>query len=553
MPLAALWLFRAAAGVGRRYVLLAALALVANVPMLHYALYMGLFIALFLIWQTIRLGADLPLLRHIWLRVLATGLLAAALSTPLLALMLSQGERLAGDSSAAYAYGADLLAYVVPSLLHPLFGPLVHDLTMSFITRNNIAEGLVFPGYTVLLLAGAALLLWRGGRPEGPAQPLALGVGFWSLVALCFVVLSLGLELRINGQYTGIPLPYALLNHLPFWSAQSAPSRFEIVAQLALAMLAAAGLHAIRRRLAARRQPPAALAATVALLGLVTFEAFWFPYRMFALPKPSPFYQQLAADPGQYAVLNVPFLGHPDREAWAQTAHHKPQIGGYVTRPAVDYLPYWLLPPFQELQLYFPPFEPDITSFDLARDSLPMLRSFGIRYLLVHSDLLAPPYPQRTADLLRTMGLGEPVYQDATLAAYRVPEATGPERVATIARWLRPSTRPSYLGPPARTPDGMVYRETVADTTLVGIWSSEAMRATLEMPLWSLGGTTPLTFFLNKAPVATVDLTDQRQVVQIALDLRQGSNSLALQGRAAIGPMQLLPSTVASVIPASSP
>jgi hypothetical protein len=113
MPLAALWLFRAAAGVGRRYVLLAALALVANVPMLHYALYMGLFIALFLIWQTIRLGADLPLLRHIWLRVLATGLLAAALSTPLLALMLSQGERLAGDSSAAYAYGADLLAYVV--------------------------------------------------------------------------------------------------------------------------------------------------------------------------------------------------------------------------------------------------------------------------------------------------------------------------------------------------------------------------------------------------------------------------------------------------------
>jgi hypothetical protein len=542
MPLAALWLFRAAAGDGRRYVVLAALALAANVPMLHYALYMAVFAALFLAWQTVRLRRDLPLVRRIWLRVLVTGLLALVFSAPLLALLLTEIARTASNPTMIYAYGADLLAYVVPSLFHPLFGPLVRDFTMGFVTRGNIGEALVFPGYTVLLLAAAALLLRERPRPDSAAtRPLDLGAGFWALVALCFGVLSLGVELRVNGQYTGLPLPYALLNRLPLWGSQSAPSRFEIVAQLALAMLAAAGLVAVRARLAARGRLRAARLCNWLPLALLTFEFLSFPFRTFALPDPSPFFAQLAADPDQYAVLNVPMLGGPDRDAWAQTFHHKPIIGGYVTRPRQDYLPHSLLGPFQELQLYFPPFEPDIVSFDLARDGLPVLRSFGVRYLLVHRDLLEPPYPQRTADLLRTMGLGEPVYQDDTLAAYCIPPAAGPERVVAIARWLRPSTRPSYLEPPARATDGLVYRETVADTTLIGIWSSEATRVTLEVPMWSLGGATPLTFFLNDAPVVSAALTDERQILQVPLDLRPGSNFLALQGRAAIGPMRILP------------
>ncbi len=75
-----------------------------------------------------------------------------------------------------------------------------------------------------------------------------------------FLVLSLGSELKVRGNPTGLPLPAALLAHVPIVRLARAPGRQMVVAMLGVAVLAGAGWDRI-----ARRRWRATLVAAVAL------------------------------------------------------------------------------------------------------------------------------------------------------------------------------------------------------------------------------------------------------------------------------------------------
>jgi hypothetical protein len=539
---AVLWLLKAVETGARRYFLFFAAAVFVNVVMLHYALYVAMFAGLFLVWQTLRLWRAREMVLTLWRRAAWAGAAALVASAPLVAMVVGQSPRAAGSPKLARAYGADLLAYFAPSPHHPGYGFLFGSLYRRIVQFDNLPEALVFPGYAVLVLAALAHVLYR---PPAPPSPRWLDVGprFWTFVALVFVILSLGLELRVAGHFTGVPLPYAIFNRLPFWSSQNAPSRWSIVAQLALSMLGAASIAGLRARAEGRLR---AIALPLAFLILVA-ESWWAPYEVGDATSPSPFYASMAGDGGTYSVVDVPYGAVRDRSVLAQMTHGKPTVGGYALRPA-NYLPDQMLPPFYDLNLYWPFFEEDVVPFDLKTETAPVLRAFGVRYLLLHRDLLTEPYLKWARALLEKAMLGRAVYADSRLEVYRVPgRESGPVVVAT--RFFVPDGKPSRLEPPALSRHGLKYRETRGEATL-GIWASVDTKSELDVTAWRTEEGAPLlSIELNEGPLGSLALGGEPGEFKSRVELHEGANWLVLRGRAAISRIHVTP----IVGPASGP
>src|SRR5205823_12736858 len=166
------------------------------------------------------------------------------------------------------------------------------------------------------------------------------------LALLGLVVMAMGPELQVNGNQTGIPLPYALLNNVPFVGASRQPLRFLATADACLALLAAFGFAGLKskvqslRRFAQVQSPkskvqshrqPSDFGLWTLDFGLVVLLAL----EVFEVPRATvgtgvgPAYAFLRDDRAAGAVLEVP------SEIWSapslldQTAHLRPIEGGY--------------------------------------------------------------------------------------------------------------------------------------------------------------------------------------------------------------------------------
>ncbi len=270
----------------------------------------------------------------------SAGLIALALTTalgalPLLAAMLpdlrAEGNFFASGGGFADIFSADLAGFLWPVQMHPLFGaaaraaPFPHDKGQH-----------IFIGFSVLSLAALGLLTGRR-RPA---------TRFWALATCTFFLLTLGPTLRLGGQDTGIPGPFALLSRVPFFDGNRYPSRFSVMLMLGLALLAAQGLSTLLLRL---RRPDAGLGRRGAALALgslllVLGEHLAVPLPLNNLAQVPAVYQTLAALPGDFAVLEIPpgwrngarVLGKQDTlimaQQWFQALHHKRLLGGNTSR-----------------------------------------------------------------------------------------------------------------------------------------------------------------------------------------------------------------------------
>ncbi|GAB3811874.1 hypothetical protein GCM10027605_52670 [Micromonospora zhanjiangensis] len=98
----------------------------------------------------------------------------------------------------------------------------------------NPTEENSFFGLPLLILAVACfVLLWRRADPARRATLRALAV-----TAGVFTVLSWGPRVKFLGMFPGIPLPYALVGHLPVFNA-ALPSRLALVVGPVLGLLLA--------------------------------------------------------------------------------------------------------------------------------------------------------------------------------------------------------------------------------------------------------------------------------------------------------------------------
>ncbi len=218
--------------------------------------------------------------------------------------------------------GVDLLALVIPNPNNPLFRGLGADWLTHL--PGGFAENVAsLP--VVALLAIAAAVRWAGYRLPR----------YWLALALLSLGLAVGPFLQFAGWNSCIPTPWTFVRYAPLIGAARAPARFMAIAMIAVAVLFALALKALFERYPARRT------TLFACIGVLTlFELLPAPRPLFSARVPE-IYRRIAADPREVRVLELPFGVRDGLSSYGnfsassqfyQTFHHKPLIGGYLSR-----------------------------------------------------------------------------------------------------------------------------------------------------------------------------------------------------------------------------
>jgi hypothetical protein len=357
----------------------------------YYLLFLSFFSFFFLVWHWL---TNRPRFQeiHFFRRFMAmAGLTFFFLSPLLLPMIYYKNREPFIGSHDAYRLSADLLSHFVPGAISFWSAPF-KAIWSRF--PGHIYEDSNFLGFVVIAFSLLALKKFWQDRV----------VKFFLLNLALFLILSLGMSLKIAGYDLNIPLPYAFLfKYVPMISFSGVPERFNIMVLLSGALLSGYGLKYLRLKIASGRLKQA---LTIIVSGLVLLEYLCYPFPS-SNQSVSPFYQQLAREPGQFSVIDTPW---GSSTLYFQTIHHKPMVGGYITRPS--------LRQWQEIER-----TPIITDLmfnrwtfaepsELRRLARQAFQKFSVRYVIVHWNF--------NGEILeKELGL-RPVYQDQTTKVFRV-------------------------------------------------------------------------------------------------------------------------------------
>lgn len=381
----------------------------------YFVLYLFLFTALAILWAW-----GIALWRRewewrAWFGVLAPALVAGGLFALFLAPVLipmvyeaTQYSFMVRPSSDLYIFSATLLDFVLPNRLHTLFRP------ESFAALGNqiapVSERTIALGYAALALAVVALV-GMGRR-----------VAFWGVAALLFVLLAMGPAMHAwtitaeaipaNATQIGEWSLYTLVNTLvPFMRISRSVSRFAIIVQLCVAVLAGAGLAWWLRRLRAEM----ALWVGAAVLVVVLAESWVAPYPM--SPPDTPAYYATLAEQEGGALLNLPM--NYDRPGYLlyQTVHGHPLTVAYISREdprtLTERVP--LLQQWRHLG-------PDILADDPIEVGMTVLADLGIETVVLDRYKMPGGDEREVTERLANQLFAEvePEYSDERITVYQV-------------------------------------------------------------------------------------------------------------------------------------
>jgi hypothetical protein len=296
----------------------------------------------------------------------------------------------------------DLLAYVLPSRYHPLWGDAVFQLYGNLIVNKIYVP---FLGYTSIALAViGAVKDWRRAR-------------FWVLAAVVYVALALGPQLRVNDQlYPQIPMPYQLVGDLFFVRILRKPDRFNIFLGLPVGMLVSLGLAALLRSRGGGRK-------SVVLIGiagaLILGEYCPIPYTTVPAVTPA-WYSQLAQEPGHFAILDLPMQpqGFDKQYMFYQITHHKPLVEGRISRlPREAFAFIDSIPLLQELRRDNV-MDPNL--MDISHQLQPLAEA-DVRYIILHKKFFTSGQLAVCQDWLTF----KPCHEDTDLVVYRTDPRLG--------------------------------------------------------------------------------------------------------------------------------
>ena len=401
-----------------------------------YASFLLVFISLYWLYELLAAGRRAipgrpqaaPLALHLRAAAVVGRVFLLGLS-PILAHMLPdlhvEGDFLVEGSGFAREFSADLLGFIVPAANHPLLGDLVQSTGIThFSLGQHIYLGLALPG---LLLVS----LWTGyRRPQ---------LWFWLLAVVVFALLSLGPVFTINGQTTGIPGPFGLIQQLPFFKGNRYPSRYGVMLILSLSVVAGFGLVQLGRL--GRQWFGGAGLPLLLVSGLFLFEHLSVPLPQSDVRLPAA-YEFIAADPGDFTVLDIPFAWRNGFRVtgalttrfmlgqFYQTAHQKRLLQGNTSRNPDFKFQYFTTAPVISSLLALETgksLSPERLAADRAI-AAEVLRFLGIRYIIIR------PYSYPWFNGAETLTVThrpvipyveevlpvEKVYQDEATRLYRV-------------------------------------------------------------------------------------------------------------------------------------
>ena len=363
----------------------------------YFALYLGFFTLVVLVWMALRRQLR-------WRHLLSTAIifgLTLLVTAPLLAPMVVESLRydfMKPPPGQIVELSGDVLGFLIPSGQHSLWGQWAAVLRAPLTASPS--ENTIYLGFVALVLAGYGLWRWRSR------------LGLWLLSLVVFAIFALGPVLHFYGRITGIPLPYALVLKLPFVSIARTVARYDLLVMLSLGVLAGAGLAALVGRMKARR---GALALATGLILLVLLDFVPVPYPI-SPPDTPDFYHTLAADVRSGGVMNLPMEWDRPGYLLYQTVHGKPLTAGYISRTDPRTLPgrVPVISRFRHLQA-------DINQVeDVAAWAPTMFEFMDIRWVILDRYKMPPGETRDYNEALVRDIFGDtpPVYEDDRLKVY---------------------------------------------------------------------------------------------------------------------------------------
>lgn len=344
----------------------------------QYYLYMTLLVSGFMILLTV-LIMEKRLLRdkNFWKQMLLTGLVAlplVAIAVAPYVLLTSQGGLPDRSVSLVRQYSASLSDFLLPSTDHFLWGRWVGQ----HFNREMWIEGTLYIG---TVTAALAIIAWINRQFH--KQHNLLRLLFWT--GLFALILAMGTDLHWNGapieviapaflaeklQRTTIPiiLPgYFLLKYFPLYGKLRAMMRFGVFVLVFVCVAAGIGSAWLITRVKQQHRHLISLL----LVGLIFLDFYPGAYQQFFEVKPRPVDHWLAMQPGEGAVVQMPFSQAEDQEHTYYTLiHGKPYIGGFFNA----------FPPAQYQRI-----RPVLENFP-DQKSVDSLHELGVVYVLADAD-----------------------------------------------------------------------------------------------------------------------------------------------------------------------
>lgn len=425
----------------------------------YFALYLALFTALAtFFWRS----PHLVRARSIWLRMrqnavvaLVVGCGGVLLLSPLLVPMLREAAAfnfMVRPAQDQFILSASLADFLIPNRLHTLFRP------DSFAWVGNqiapVSERTIAVGYVALALAVVALVT---------ARQRAI---FWASCALFFLLMALGPAIHLGDiTWASIPAnptldgwtPYALVNWLtPFMRISRSVSRFALMVQLSVAVLAGVGAYFALARIERRRaysQARLSIFLTAALMGGMLLAEYWVAPYPLSPPDTPDYYERLANEPIEPhapALLNLPM--NYDRPGYLlyQTIHRRPLTVAYISRDD----PRTFTERAPVLQ-HFRHLGPDIVDVDPARVGATVLADLGVG-IVVLDRYKMPGGKEReyTEQLASEIFAGQsPMFEDERVTVYRTTIPANPEPYLSLG--------PLHWGSAIKDEDGAVVGRAV--------------------------------------------------------------------------------------------
>jgi hypothetical protein len=344
--------------------------------------------------------------------VLAGGVGILILFPPLLLLVQ---ERDGGDLAELMREGeetvmqTDVLAYFTPAASHPLLGSQTEPFYDRYYADRS--GGRRYPAY----IGFVALTLFFFGiwfqRKKGVP---------WALMFTALVLLALGPLLRFNGRfYPGIPTLYRSLSSVfAAIRLMRVPGRYNVFLALPVSVLAAYGVAGLT---AHKRWNSRRMATLVAgLLGaLIVLEYLAVPVPVHDVSATRSFYAQLADEPGDFAVLNLPIDPLKAKEyMFNQVAHGRPILQGHLSRVPGDAYAYLDSDPWLRVLRQAQEMSPALSD---VSHQLANLNERNIRYIIINKWLVGADRVSHWRGYLAT----EPRYEDNRIAVYSTSPQAG--------------------------------------------------------------------------------------------------------------------------------
>jgi hypothetical protein len=424
-------------------------------------------------------------------------------------------ERFHGESGYLWTHGivqhsTDLLAFLTPSPYHPLLGRvgLVPAFARDiFPDAEELRWNLAYLGLLPTLLGFWAMIRSRP-RPWRWLV-LTLGVGLLSLGPI-LVVGGEPIQYVTDGYEARALMPYALVRQIPLLDWGRTPERLNAVGMLGLGVLAAMGLADLLPRLGDRRWWPGVLGLSAVGLILFEFLSIWpFPTGDATIP---PVIETISEQAREGALLHLPMerrrVNH--RALYFQTATEQPIVGGEVLRMLPQTPPWWRT--IEGLVQADP--APDIVPRPGEPQRLAWLRHFDVDWVLLHR--LEPSDEAKYRPYLEDL-LGPAIAEDATLAAFSVPEdVPTPEdsRLYTFdeASWRRPEQ------------DGEIWRRWMRDDGRLYVYSTREEVGSLRFAVDSHLDFPTLEVYRDEEPLDTFMVGERTTYTTQPFTLTQGIN-----------------------------